>query len=204
MSASTLCLTGVCLSNFFELGKSELYSKNSISLSIWIPPLRREFQTWIQISIFCWRIEFPMVQQNSIWCHYCCSWLGISLEIPIRELFSFLGVYTCPILFFWEQHMNHNLILTFMMRLAGLEVYECPKLFDWNPQVLHHSIFLPDQQLILPLCIKGILYYLNTRRPDGSKEVQFDQHLLKPNTPEWNPHGPSYIYQESKMVYYWG
>ena len=55
-----------------------------------------------------------------------------------------------------------------------------------KPTIRHHSILLPDLQLWPPLGIKGIIYYLPTRRPDGSEEGHLDRHWTMPDTPEWN------------------
>ena len=101
--------------------------------------------------------------------------------------------------------MNNNLIPPFMMRLDGLEVDECPKFLEHNPIVRQHSTLLPYLQLHLHLCIKGIISYLHTRRPDKSEEWQLDKNCLMPDdTPEWKPHGPIYSYNKINMVEYRG
>ena len=98
--------------------------------------------------------------------------------------------------------MNYNLITPFMMRLTCLEVDECPKLLVCNPTMRHHFILTLDLHVCLLLRKKGIISYLPIRRPYTSEEGQLYQHRLTPDTPEGNPHNPSYSYLESNMVDY--
>ena len=103
----------------------------------------------------------PIINADTV---YDCEIMGRSIILSIHNGLYFKG-------------MNHNLIHIFMMRLGGLEVYECPKFLDRNPTVRHHYILLPNLQLLLLLCINGIISYLPKRRPDAS-------HRLTHNTPE--------------------
>ena len=61
--------------------------------------------------------------------------------------------------------MKHNLLSPFIMRLAGLEVNEQPKFMTRNPTTKHHSVYFKDNDIILPLTIKGIVSFLPTRNP---------------------------------------
>ena len=96
--------------------------------------------------------------------------------------------------------MNHNTIPPFMMKLDGLEVEKCTNFLVHNPTVRHHYIFIPDLQLHTPLQIEGIISYLPTRRTDASEERKIYQNILTNDTPEWNPHEPSYSFKEINMV----
>ena len=61
--------------------------------------------------------------------------------------------------------MKHNMISPFIMRLAGLEVNEQPKFMTRNPITKHHSVYFKENDIILPLAIKGIVSFLLTRKP---------------------------------------
>ena len=100
--------------------------------------------------------------------------------------------------------MNHNIIPPFMMGLDGFEVDKFPKFLDHNPTVIHHSVLLLYPQLCLPLIINVVISYLPTSMTDSGEEVQLDQHRLKTNKPERNPHDASYIYQKINRVEYKG
>ena len=61
--------------------------------------------------------------------------------------------------------MKHNLLSPFIMRLAGLEVNEQPKFMTRNPTTKHHSIYFKENDIRIPLAIKGIVSFLPTRNP---------------------------------------
>ena len=61
--------------------------------------------------------------------------------------------------------MKHNLLSPFIMRLAGVEVNEQPKFMIRNPTTKYHSVYFKDNDIILPLAIKGIVSFLPTRKP---------------------------------------
>ena len=63
------------------------------------------------------------------------------------------------------KEMKQNLISPFIMRLAGLEVNEQPKFMTINPTTKYHSVYLKENNIILPLAIKGIVSFLPTRKP---------------------------------------
>jgi hypothetical protein len=58
--------------------------------------------------------------------------------------------------------MTVNLIPPFVMRLNGLQVNECPKFLSLHPDINDHSIYLPEDDLRLPLLLQGIISYLPT------------------------------------------
>ena len=64
--------------------------------------------------------------------------------------------------------MEVNMILSFMLRRAGLEVIECSKFLAKKPGLEHHSVFFPKDDIILPFKIEGIISYLPTQPPDTS------------------------------------
>ena len=52
--------------------------------------------------------------------------------------------------------MEVNLVLPFMLRLAGLEVNECSKFFAKKPELEYHSVLFPKDDIILPFKIDGV------------------------------------------------
>ena len=79
------------------------------------------------------------------------------------------------------------------MRLAGLEVNEQPKFMTRNPTTKHHSIYFKENDIRLPLAIKGIVSFLLTRNPSQEEYLNITTRLeLTPPFTEWDPHNPSY------------
>ena len=89
--------------------------------------------------------------------------------------------------------MKHNLLSLFIMRLAGLEVNEKPKFMKRNPTTKHHSIYFKENDIRLPLAIKGIVSFLPTRKPSQEEYLNITTRLeLTHPFTEWDPHNPSY------------
>ena len=51
------------------------------------------------------------------------------------------------------------------MRLDVLEVNEQPKSMTRNPTTNHHLVYFKENDIRLPLAIKGIVSFLPTRKP---------------------------------------
>ena len=61
--------------------------------------------------------------------------------------------------------MKHNLLSPFIMRISGLEVNEQPKFITRNPTTKQHSVYFKENDITLPLAIKGVVSFLLTRKP---------------------------------------
>ena len=59
--------------------------------------------------------------------------------------------------------MNHNLIPPFILDEAGMEVYTKPKIHSNNLYVDNHSIFYTATELQIPIKLRGIFSYFNSR-----------------------------------------
>ena len=59
--------------------------------------------------------------------------------------------------------MNHNLIPPFILDESGLEVYTNPKIHSKNLSVDSHSIFDTATELRIPLKLRGVFSYFNSR-----------------------------------------
>ena len=55
------------------------------------------------------------------------------------------------------KEMKHNMLSSFIMRLSGVEVNEQPKFMTRNPTTKHHLVYLKENDIRLPLVIKGIV-----------------------------------------------
>ena len=53
------------------------------------------------------------------------------------------------------KEMNHNLLSPFIMRLSGMELNEQPKFMTSNPTTKHHLVYFKENNIRLPLAIKG-------------------------------------------------
>ena len=104
----------------------------------------------------------------------------------------------------YMRNMEVNLIPPFIMRLNGIEVNECPKFMSTNPSLSDHSIYFPEDNLRLPLQLRGIVSYIPTRAPDEDDMYRHLHYHLSPQRPTWDPHDPSFANQESSMVTYDG
>ncbi len=59
--------------------------------------------------------------------------------------------------------MDHNLIPSFLLRMAGLQVDETPKHQLALPTVDNHSIYDSETKMLIHLKLKGIFSYFPTR-----------------------------------------
>ena len=82
---------------------------------------------------------------------YACEFTGKVLIMIIRN-----GMHL--------KKMKHNLLSPFIMRLAGLEVNEQPKFMTRNPTTNHDSVYFKENNIRLPLLIKGIVSFLTTKQ----------------------------------------
>ena len=83
---------------------------------------------------------------------YECEFTGKVLIMVIRNVL-------------YIKEMKNNLLSPFIMRLAGLEVNYQPKFMTRNPTTKHHSVYFNENDIILPLAIKGIVSFLPTMKP---------------------------------------
>ena len=74
-----------------------------------------------------------------------------------------------------------------------------------NPTTKHHSIYFKENDIRLPLAIKGIVSFLPTRKPSQEEYLNITTRLeLTPPFIEWDPHNPSYGISENCMIYHYG
>ena len=135
------------------------------------------------------------------------SELGIAQNVPIVDAAL---AYDCP--FTYETYiliirnalhietMQHNLIPPFIMREGGVQVNDIPKMHCTDPDIDDHCISFKDTELRIPLQLKGIFSYFNTRKPLPSELYDKDKVFITPDASEWNPHCMSYAQNELAMT----
>ena len=97
--------------------------------------------------------------------------------------------------------MKHHLVPPFILREAGLIVNDTPKC---QVQGLvteeHHSIYSRENDLKIPLSLKGTFSYFNTRAPtldDLEDPDSIEPVLISPKGPDWNPNTDVYARNEA-------
>ena len=97
--------------------------------------------------------------------------------------------------------MKHNQLSLFIMRLAVLEVNEQTKFMTRKPTTKHRSVYFKENDITLPLAIKGIVSFLLTRKPNQEEYLNIGTRLeLTPPFTEWDPYNPSYRISENCML----
>ena len=70
-----------------------------------------------------------------------------------------------------------------------------------NPTTKHHLFYFKDNDIRLPLAIKGIVSFLLTRKPSQEEYLNIGARLeLTPTFTEWDPHNTSYGISENCML----
>ena len=99
--------------------------------------------------------------------------------------------------------MNHNLIPPLILDEAGLEVDTKPKIHSKNLSEDSHSIFNTATELQIPLKLRGIFSYFNSRSL-SSEEIHdcksYDTIYLTPDFSSWNLTNTSWDYQEDSLL----
>lgn len=96
--------------------------------------------------------------------------------------------------------MEHNLILPFIMREAGIQGNEAPKIHVDNPTVNDHSLFFPGAETRIALLLWGICSYFPCRIPIRTELEENRVLLMTPDGSSWNPHSDVYARNEENML----
>ena len=75
------------------------------------------------------------------------------------------------------KEMKHNMISPFTMRLTGLELNEQPKFMIINPTTKHHLVYFKENDIRLPLSIKGIVSFIPSRNPTQEEYLNIGTRL---------------------------
>ena len=80
--------------------------------------------------------------------------------------------------------MNHNLIPPFVMREAGIRVNDAPKIHCEDPNVDDHTLQFKDNDLKIPLQLKGIFSCFQCETPTEEDIENHDETKVLFLTPE--------------------
>ena len=101
--------------------------------------------------------------------------------------------------------MDECLVHPIMIRLVGIDVDECPKFLSRNPSIENHSIYLPENELRIPMHLKGIISSIPCRRPSEEELIDNGGFLeLTSNVDNWDPRSLDLNDQEDAMVTHLG
>ena len=99
--------------------------------------------------------------------------------------------------------INHNFIPSSILDEAGLEVDTNPKIHSKNLSVDGHSIFDTATELRIPLKLRGVFSYFNSRSLN-SEEIHdcksYDTIYFTPDCSNWNPANTSWAEQEDSIL----
>jgi hypothetical protein len=84
--------------------------------------------------------------------------------------------------------------------MNGVNVNECPRILDPKIDGDSHTISFPQENLKIPLSLKGIVSYFPTRRPTREELESCPRIELTAPEPEWNPHNCAYSQGEDNMT----
>ena len=140
---------------------------------------------------------------------------NVSAFSPTIEKSSFpivdaVIVYDCPYTLksylmmirnaLYVEELENNLIPPFLLREAGIQINECPKIHSECPTVEDHSIYFKDEDLRIPLKLKGIFSYFNHRIPTYEEIDVLNVIFLTPDSSSWDPHSNHYANEEEAFL----
>jgi hypothetical protein len=85
--------------------------------------------------------------------------------------------------------MHHTLLCPNQLRVHGLKVDDCPKQYDKSST---HSIMVPDNNLTMPLSMRGVISGLTTRRPTEGEVDDVSLHVELTSDVDWDPYALSF------------
>ena len=135
--------------------------------------------------------------------------LGSATDIPIvtaaiaydQPLTGNTFIFIFHQALYFGNDMDHNLLNSNQMRMNGLVVNECPKfLSPVPPTVTTHSLYAPDDDLLIPLYMHGVNSFFHSRKPSQEEYDQCPHIVMTASDPEWNPHSLDFANQEESIT----
>ena len=93
---------------------------------------------------------------------------------------------------YFGDRLDHTLICPNQLRSYGIDVYDTPRQFD---QTSVHAIVIPEEKLIIPLDLNGVVSYFATHKPSDNDLDNCRRVVLSSDVP-WNPNDPMFEKQE--------
>jgi hypothetical protein len=82
------------------------------------------------------------------------------------------------------------------MRHYGIIIDDIPRHLAPNPDVVTHSIYIPDQDIMIPLEMRGIIPLFHTHRP-SSDEIENCTWVQITSELDWDPHSTEFQDKET-------
>jgi hypothetical protein len=96
--------------------------------------------------------------------------------------------------------MQHSLICPNQLRARGLIVKDYPQHLSPRNRPSSYSIYEPNEDIRLPLSLKGVTLYFTTRTPT-TYEIETCKRITLSDEQNWDPHSEEF--QEHKENYVW-
>jgi hypothetical protein len=96
----------------------------------------------------------------------------------------------------WVPHLSTTLLNPNQMRANGIIVDDIPRHLAPDPKAATHSIYVPEQDLRIPLKLKGIISGMHTRYP-SVQEVETCKWIILTSDAEWNPNAEEFEEKEN-------
>jgi hypothetical protein len=84
---------------------------------------------------------------------------------------------------FFGDRLKNTLLTPNQMRDFGIEVDDAPRQYVANSK---HSLYVPDSQLRIPLQLRGIFSFLESRKPT-QQELDECEHIILTSDVPWEP-----------------
>jgi len=94
------------------------------------------------------------------------------------------------------EHISYSLLCPNQMRHYGIIIDDIPQHLAPNPDVVTHSIYIPDQDIMIPLEMRGIISLFHTRRP-SSDEIENCTWVQITSELDWDPHSTEFQEKEA-------
>jgi hypothetical protein len=96
------------------------------------------------------------------------------------------------------EYLDYSLLCPNQLRHNGLIVDDVPRHLSPNPSSATHSIFVPEENVTIPLEMRGVISLFYTRRPT-QEEIENKKWLLFTSNLEWDPHSEDFTHNELAM-----
>jgi hypothetical protein len=94
--------------------------------------------------------------------------------------------------------MNTSLLCPNQLRMNNIMVDDIPKHLAPQSKPSTHSIICSDEDMILPLSLKGVISYIDTRTP-SQEELDTCKWITLTNEHDWDPHSEFFQEQENNF-----
>lgn len=116
---------------------------------------------------------------------------GTAYDHPTNGKTYILDVYHG---FDMSQDQDPSLINPNQLRANNIKVDDCPIHLSLDHSSTH-SITFPEQEVTIPLELKGVILYFHTRLP-STEEIDSCEHIALTSVVEWDPHSQDFLEQE--------